>query len=354
MSDKNYYDILGIKKDASVDEIKKAFRRQAVKHHPDQGGDEAKFKELNEAYEVLSNPEKRQRYDQFGSAGLGGKGGFSSAEGFSSGGFNFDFGEGGFGDIFSSIFGNTGRARNQARSVRDIEVVIDIDFKEAISGVEKEINLTLNDVCNTCGGQRAQPGTEVSTCRSCNGQGVRIQVSKTILGNFQQQTTCPECSGSGSTIETPCADCRGRGISQQSKKINIVIPAGIDDGQAIRLRAQGEKNRQGSAGDLYVIIQVKPHKKFTREGDLILSEQSINIVQAALGDKIKVDTIDDKLTLKIPPGTQSGTDFIINKKGVPHLGKDSRGNHIVSIHVEIPTKLNSKQKQLLKDLNLKK
>lgn len=354
MSDKNYYDILGIKKDASPDEIKKAFRRQAVKNHPDQGGDEEQFKKINEAYEVLSNPEKKQRYDQFGEAGLGSQPG-AGAGGFNSGDFSFDFGEGGFGDIFSSIFGNMGGSRQASRSGRDIEVVLDIDFKEAVFGVEKELKLTINDVCPVCEGKRAQPGTKVSTCSTCNGQGYQIKVSRTVLGNIQQQTICPACRGSGSHIETPCKECSAQGVSQQTKTINLVVPAGIGDGQTIRLREQGEKNRQGVAGDLYVVIQVRAHKQFTREGDLILSEQAIDIVQASLGDKIKVETIDGSVTIKIPAGTQSGTDFKIANKGVPHLktNSDKRGDHIVRIVVDIPTKLNTKQKQLLKDLNLK-
>ena len=347
MSDKDYYKILGIPRDASVDEIKKAFRRQAVKHHPDQGGDEAKFKEINEAHEVLSNPEKRQRYDQFGSAGLGGsssagRGGFSSAEGF-----RFDFGDGGLGDIFSSFFG--GQTRQGPKSGRDVEVVLDLDFREAVFGADKEISLTLDDVCIQCQGQRAQPGTEVKDCATCKGTGQRIQVMRTPFGNVRQQVVCPACHGAGTQIKQPCTACSGRGVSQQEKKINLAIPAGIDDGATIRLRGSGESNYQGAAGDLYVIVQVKPDKHFTREGDLILSEETITMTQAALGDNIKVATIDGELTMKIPPGTQSGTDFRLEKKGVPRIKGSGRGDHIVRVIVETPTRLSAKQKKILQE-----
>ncbi len=344
MSNKDYYQILGISKDASVDEIKKAFRRQAVKHHPDQGGDEAKFKEINEAYGVLSNPEKRQRYDQFGAAGVGGSGGFKRAEGF-----NFDFGEGGLGDIFSSFFGSAS-ARNQGpQSVRDVELVLDLEFGEAISGIEKEVTLTLDDVCLQCQGERAQPGSKVKDCATCDGAGQYVKVMKTVFGNLRQQTTCPACHGAGREIKEPCTACRGRGVSQQKKTINLAIPAGIDDGATIRLRNQGEKNRQGMSGDLYVVVQVRPHKHFTREGDLVLSEEVIDMTQAALGDDIKVATIDGEVTMRIPSGTQSGTDFRLNKKGVPHIKGSGRGAHIVRIIVQTPTKLNSQQKKILKE-----
>ena len=347
MSDKDYYRILGVDKNASVDEIKKAFRRQAVKHHPDQGGDEAKFKELNEAHEVLSNPEKRQRYDQFGQAGLGGSGaGFNQGRAQD---FSFDFGDGGLGDIFGSFFGS---GRQQApRSGRDIEIVLSVDFKEAIFGVTKSISLSLDDVCHQCQGQQAQPGTEVKTCATCKGSGHTVRVMRTVLGNLQQQSVCPACRGKGTEIKTPCSACKGQGVRQQKKEIDLSVPAGIEDGATIRLRDHGERNRLGVAGDLYIIVQVAPDKHFTREGSLILSEETIDVVQAALGDKIKVKTIDGQVTMKIPAGTQSGTDFRLDKKGVPHLRGSGRGDHIVRVKVLTPTKLNARQKQTLKDFN---
>ena len=350
MSQKNYYETLGINKDASVDEIKKAFRRKAVKHHPDQGGDEAKFKEINEAYEVLSNSEKRQRYDQFGAEGLGGAGGFRNAGGPTSGeGFSFDFGDGGLGDIFGSFFG-AGRQGQASRSGRNVEVVIDLDFKEAVFGVEKEISLNLEDVCPQCKGERAQPGSKVGQCADCKGSGRHVRLVRTPFGNLQQQATCSTCRGEGSDIKESCTACRGQGVSQQKKTINLSIPAGIEDGATIRLRSHGERNRKGMAGDLYVIIQVQSDKHFTREGDLILSEETINMVEAALGTNIKIKTIDGTVMMKIPAGTQSGTDFRLAKQGVPHLKGSGRGAQIVRVIVKIPTKLNDKQKSLLKSL----
>ena len=344
MSDKDYYKILGIPRDASVDEIKKAFRRQAVKHHPDQGGDEAKFKEINEAYEVLGNAEKRQRYDQFGSAGLGGgRGGPGSAEGF-----RFDFGDGGLGDIFSSFFGG-GQARRGPQSGRDVEVVLELDFREAVFGTEKEISLTLDDVCVQCQGRRAQPGTEVEDCANCKGSGQHVRIMKTPFGNVRQQVVCPACRGEGHRIKRPCTACGGQGVSQQDKKINLAVPAGIDDGATIRLRGSGESNRQGAAGDLYVVIQVRPDKRFTREGYLLLSEETVTMTQAALGDNIKVATVDGEVTMKVPPGTQSGTDFRLEKKGVPKIKGSGRGDHIVRVIVATPTKLTAKQKRVLRE-----
>ena len=343
--EKDYYKILGISKDASVDEIKKAFRRQAVKHHPDQGGDEAKFKEINEAHEVLSNPEKRQRYDQFGAAGVGGGSGagFNRAEGFS-----FDFGDGGLGDIFSSFFGHARGARSPAAG-RDIEIVLQLDFEEAVFGVEKEISLSLKGVCENCKGERAQPGSQVVECATCKGAGRHVKIVKTIIGSFQQEAVCPACRGSGNDIKEPCSACGGQGVSEQRKKINLSIPAGIEDGATIRLRDHGESNRQGVAGDLYVVIQVRPDKHFTREGDLILSEETVDMVQATLGAEISVRTIDGDVNMRIPPGTQSGTDFRLDKKGVPHLKGSGRGAHIVRVIVKTPTKLSGKQKKLMEE-----
>ena len=346
MNDKDYYKILGISKDASVDEIKKAYRKQAFKHHPDQGGDEAKFKEINEAHEVLSNPEKKQRYDQFGSAGLGGQGGaggFSSAEGF-----NFDFGGGGFGDLFDSFFGG-GARRAQRQQARDIEIGLDLDFEEAVFGVTKTISLTINDVCDRCNGQRAQPGSKVTTCTTCDGKGRRVTAMRTVFGNIQQETICPACRGEGNQIKEPCKTCAGEGIRQQQRDLEVEIPAGIGDGMTIRLPGHGEKNRQGAAGSLYVVVSIRPHRHFTREGSLILSEQSISLTEAALGTTIAIETVDGSVKLKIPAGTQGGTDFRLKNHGVSHLKGSGRGDHIVRINVTTPTKLSSAQKKLLAD-----
>ena len=345
MSKLDYYEILGVDKNASADEIKKAFRRQAVTHHPDRGGDEEKFKQLNEAHEVLSNPEKKQRYDQFGHAGVGADG--SGFGGFGQGqDIHFDFGDGSLGDILGSFFG--GRSRQaRAQRTRDIEVAMTLTFEEAVFGVDKEIKLDLDDVCKHCRGSRAEPGKEVKTCETCKGSGQIVNVMRTAFGNIQQQAVCGQCQGEGDIPEQVCSECRGRGISKQSQTINLKIPAGIDDGVTIRLREHGEKNRRSQAGDLYVVVRVKAHKRFTREGDLVLSEATISMAQAALGAEIEVATVEGPVKMRIPPGTQSGTDFKLAKHGVPHLRGSGRGAHIVSILVATPTRLSRQQKDLL-------
>ena len=355
MSKADYYDILGVKKDASADEIKKAFRKKAVELHPDKGGDEKAFKEVNEAYEVLKDKEKRQRYDQFGHAGVGGKsGGFSSGNpfegfgGFSGQNVNFDFG-GGFGDIFDGIFGGGfSQSRNsQAKKGRDIEVELILNFKEAIFGTETEISLNLDDECEHCEGSGAEPGHGMRKCPDCNGSGQQTRTTQTLFGPIQQTVVCPTCDGRGEIPKQNCSVCGGSGISRKKQSIKLKIPAGIDDGATIRLSGHGEAIKGGEKGDLYVNIRVKADKKFTREGDLILSEEKISMIDAALGAEIEVETIDGPLTMKVPAGTQSHTDFKLSGHGVPHLRTERRGAQIVTIIVETPTKLSKKQKELL-------
>lgn len=359
MNKRDYYEILGIKKDASADEIKKAFRRLAVQHHPDkEGGDETKFKEINEAYEVLKDPSKRQRYDQFGHAGVGNGngGGFGNAGGF--GGFgqgqevHFDFGDLGLGDIFESFFGGGGqqRARQQRSRGRDVETQLEITFEQAVFGTEAELNLTLDDICSHCKGTTVEPGHELKTCPTCKGSGQVVNVTRTIFGNVQQASLCPTCSGRGKVPEKECSVCKGNGTERKNQKISLKVPAGIDDGATIRLREHGEAIANGPKGDLYVNVRVKPHKEFTREGNLILSSQHISMVDAALGTEIDVNTVDGLITMKIPAGTQSGTDFKLSGHGVPHLKGNGRGSHIVTIIVDTPTKLNKKQQEILKTL----
>ncbi len=355
MSKADYYDILGVKKDASADEIKKAFRRKAVELHPDKGGDEKAFKEVNEAYEVLKDKEKRQRYDQFGHAGVGGNsGGFSGGNpfegfsGFSGQNVNFDFG-GGFGDIFDGIFGggfSRSRASQKPRG-RDIEVEVNLSFKDAIFGTETTISLNIDDDCDHCEGSGAEPGHGMKKCPDCNGSGQQTRVTQTLFGPIQQTVTCATCDGRGEVPEQDCSVCGGRGISRKKQDITLKIPAGIDDGATIRLSGRGEAIKGGDKGDLYVNIHVKADKKFTREGDLILSEEKISMVDAALGAEIEVETIDGPLTMKIPAGTQSHTDFKLSGHGVPHLRAERRGAHIVTIVVETPTRLSKKQRELL-------
>lgn len=359
MAKRDYYEVLGIGKNASPDEIKKAFRRAAVQHHPDkEGGDESKFKEVNEAYEVLKDPSKRQRYDQFGHAGVGGNGGGNPFSGFGGQGgqnINFDFGDMGLGDIFSSFFGGGEgpRSGRQSRG-RDVETNVDITFEQAVFGTEVDLNLNLEDTCEHCKGNTVEPGHEMKSCEECGGAGQVTRVMRTVFGNIQQATICPKCKGAGKVPEKECTVCHGKGTQRKSQTIGLKIPAGIDDGATIRLREHGEAIANGPKGDLYVNVRVKPHKKFTREGDLILSEETINMVDAALGTTIEVDTVDGPVKMKIPAGTQSGTDFKLSGHGVTHLRRETRGAHIVTVHVETPTKLSKKQQELLQEFKQNK
>lgn len=358
MAKRDYYEVLGVGKSASADEIKKAFRRLAVKYHPDkEGGDEAKFKEINEAYEVLKDPSKRQRYDQFGHAGVGGASGGNPFEGFSGFGgqgqnINFDFGDLGLGDIFNSFFGGGasggGGRRRQARG-RDVETSVEITFEQAVFGTQVDLHLNLEDECEHCKGTTVEPGHELKTCDDCKGSGQVVTVTRTIFGNIQQATVCPKCKGRGKIPEKVCSVCKGKGTQVKKQTIGLKIPAGIDDGATIRLREHGEAVANGPKGDLYVNIRVKPHKKFTREGDLILSEETVSMIDAALGTEIEVDTVDGPVKMKVPAGTQSGTDFKLSGHGVPHLKRETRGAHIVTIDVETPTKLTKRQKELLEE-----
>jgi molecular chaperone DnaJ len=349
MAKRDYYEVLGVGKDASADEVKKAFRQQAIKFHPDkEGGDEAKFKEVNEAYEVLKDPSKRQRYDQFGHAGVGGSaagGGDPFGGGFNGQNVNFDFGD--LGDIFSSFFGGGPQRQRHENRGRDVEVKIDLSFEEAVFGTEEEIHLQIEDTCEHCKGKTVEPGHELKTCATCKGAGQVVHVTRTIFGNIQQATPCPTCRATGKVPEKVCTVCHGKGTQRQSQVMTIKVPAGIDDGAVIRLRERGEAIANGPKGDLYVAVRVKAHKKFTREGDLILSEEHIDMVDAALGTVIDVETVDGTVKMKIPTGTQSGTDFKLTGHGVPHLKGDARGAHIVTVVVDTPTKLSKQQKELL-------
>ncbi|MBC7581695.1 molecular chaperone DnaJ [Aeromicrobium sp.] len=353
MADKrDYYEVLGVKKDASADEIKKAFRRAAIEHHPDQGGDENKFKEVNEAYEVLKDATKKQRYDQFGHAGVGGNGG-GSYEGYGGGfgqgqGQSFDFGDMGLGDIFSSFFGGGGGGGQHRQSRgRDVESRIEITFEQAVFGTESELHLNIEDTCEHCKGTTVEPGYEMKTCDTCEGRGQVVTVARTVFGNIQQAATCPKCKGTGKIPEKVCSVCGGKGTKAKSQHINLKIPAGVDDGATIRLREHGEAIANGPKGDLYVNIRVKPHKQFTREGDLIISSEHVPMVDAALGIEIEVATVDGPVRMKVPAGTQSGSDFKLSNHGVPHMKGSTRGAHIVTIIVDTPTKLNKQQREQL-------
>ena len=355
MAKRDYYEVLGVGKTASADEIKKAFRRKAVELHPDkQGGDEAKFKEVNEAYEVLKDQSKRQRYDQFGHAGVGGASGGSNSYGGFGGewngqNINFDFGDLGLGDIFGSFFGggSQGGSQRQARG-NDVETRVEVTFEQAVFGTETSLRLTLDDTCSHCKGKTVEPGHDLKTCEKCKGAGQVVTAVRTVFGNIQQAVVCPDCKGRGKIPEKVCTVCHGKGTERRTQTIELKIPAGIDDGATIRLREHGEAIADGPKGDLYVHIRVKAHKKFTREGDLILSEEHIDMVSAALGTEIDVDTVDGKARMKVPAGTQSGSDFKLSGHGVPHLRSETRGAHIVTIVVDTPTKLSKEQTDLLK------
>lgn len=359
----DYYEILGVTRGASDDEIKKAYRKLAHKYHPDkQGGDEAKFKEINEAYQVLSDKQKREQYNRFGKdfnqgsagAGQGGFGGFDFS-GFQQGGgngFNFEFGGGDFEDIFSSIFGGaqSGGSRKSRRG-RDIQVDVEISFEEMVNGAERELELYKSVGCDRCQGTGGEPGSETKTCPTCHGAGHVRKVTRGFFQNFAQVVECPECQGSGKVHEKKCSKCGGDGRVKENVKMKIRIPAGIGDGQTITFGGDGEAGPNGApSGDLYVLIHVRAHKDFARSGQDILSAVEIPFSMAALGGETEVDTIDGQLTLKIPAGTRSGEKFRIKGKGIPELGRSVRGNQIVKVNVRIPKRLTRDQKKILEEL----
>lgn len=354
MTKRDYYEVLGVGKSASADEIKKAFRRKAIELHPDkEGGDEEKFKEVNEAYEVLKDQQKRQRYDQFGHAGVGGAsgGGGNPFAGFGGQGqnINFDFEDLGLGDIFGSFFGGQPGGGRSGRAERgnDVETNVEISFEDAVFGTEVKLKLNLEDVCEHCKGTTAEPGHEMKTCETCKGAGQVTRAVRTVFGNIQQQTICPDCHGKGKIPEKLCTVCHGKGTGKKTQEVALKIPAGIDDGATIRLRDHGEAVASGAKGDLYINIRVKSHKRFTREGDLILSEEHVDMIGATLGTEIDVDTVDGPMRMKVPAGTQSGTDFKLSGHGVGSPRGNSRGAHIVTVVVDTPTKLSKEQQELL-------
>lgn len=355
MAKQDYYETLGVSKEASADEIKKAFRKAAVKLHPDkEGGDEVKFKEASEAYDVLKDQQKRQRYDQFGHAGVGGASGGGGGDPF--GGYggqnvNFDFGDGGLGDIFGQFFGGGQQQRQGPRRGRDVETSVTLSFEEAVFGLAKELRLTLDGECEHCKGTTVEPGHSLETCPTCHGAGQQVKVMNTMFGAIQQAVVCDACKGKGKIPEKVCTVCKGKGTEKREQKVTVKIPAGVDDGATLRLREKGEAIGDGARGDLYVHLRVKAHKHFTREGDLILSEEHVTMADAALGTEITAETVDGDVTMKVPAGTQSGTDFKLSNHGVPHLRGEARGAHIVQIIVDTPTKLSKKQKEILEQFD---
>ncbi len=356
---KDYYKILGVEKSASADEVKKAFLKLAHEYHPDKtGGDDAKFKEINEAYQVLGNKEKRAQYDQFGSAGpnMGGFGAGRGFGGFQGGGMNInmdDLGEmfGGFGDIFG--FGSSRSSRGKSRRGADIEAELTVDFEEAAFGAEKEVSLRKKIICDRCHGSGAEPGAKMENCSACGGRGRIRYVQQTILGDIQTENTCRACNGEGKIPSQKCAKCHGSGAINDSVKFKVKIPAGVDDGGRIRLAGYGEAGDKGAAaGDLYLNIRVRHSSKFVREDYDILTKKEITFTQAALGDKVEIETIHGKVELKIPEGTQSGTVFKLKNKGIPHISSKIMGDHLVEIIIKTPKNLTGKQKKTLKELNI--
>ena len=347
MNNTEFYDRLGVSKNASQDEIKRAYRKMSKKYHPDinkEPGAEEKYKEVQEAYETLSDDQKRAAYDQYGpdgANGFGGQGGF--------GGFDGGAGFGGFEDIFSSFFGGGAtRNPNAPRQGDDLQYRVNLSFEEAIFGAEKEVHYNREATCKTCSGSGAKPGTSPVTCGRCHGQGVINVDTQTPLGMMRRQVTCDICHGTGQEIKEPCQTCHGTGHEKQSHKVSVKIPAGVETGQQIRLAGQGEAGFNGGPyGDLFVIINVNPSDKFTRDGSTIYYTLNISFVQAALGDTVEVPTVHGNVEMTIPAGTQTGKTFRLKGKGAPRLRGGSQGDQHVTVKIVTPTKLNDAQKEAL-------
>ncbi|MBE9192955.1 molecular chaperone DnaJ [Gloeocapsopsis crepidinum LEGE 06123] len=351
---RDYYEILGVSRDADKEEIKRAYRRLARKYHPDvnkESGAEERFKEINRAYEVLSEPETRARYDRFGEAGVAG--------GVGVGGFQ-DMGDmGGFADLFESFFSGFSGAGQQARSRRsgpvrgdDLRLDLKLEFREAVFGGEKEIRISHLETCEVCSGSGAKPGTRPRTCSTCSGSGQVRRVTRTPFGSFTQVSTCPTCNGTGQMIEEKCDACEGNGVRQVTKKLKITIPAGVDNGTRLRISSEGDAGqRNGPPGDLYVYLFVNEDAEFRREGINVLSEIKISYLQAILGCRIQVNTVDGPQELLVPAGTQPNTVITLENHGVPRLGNPvSRGDHLITILIDIPTKITTEERELLEKL----
>jgi molecular chaperone DnaJ len=353
LAKRDYYEVLGVSRTATEAEIKKAFRQLARKYHPDMNPDQKeaaaeKFKEVAEAYEVLSDPEKRARYDQFGHAGFS-NGDFS---GFRNMG---DFGFGSFGDLFDVFFNGFGgfgqqQQRRGPQRGADIRMDLELSFEEAAFGVEKELRINRWEECEACGGSGAAPGTKPVVCPRCKGTG-QVRISQSIgFGRFETIQTCDQCRGEGRVIEKPCPTCQGRGKEKKLRQVKLNVPAGVDNGSTLRLGREGEPGvRGGPPGDLYVSLHVRPHKIFTRQGNDVFCEIPISFIQATLGDEIEVPTLDGRTRLKIPEATQPGAVFHLRGKGIPHLQGHGRGDQVIRVNVMIPSRLTDKQKDLLRE-----
>lgn len=352
MNNTEFYDRLGVSKDASQDEIKKAYRKMSKKYHPDINkapGAEEKYKEIQEAYETLGDEQKRAAYDQYGAAGA--NGGFGGGSG-GFGGFDGGAGFGGFEDILSSFFGGGGGMRNPnaPRQGDDLQYRVNLSFEEAVFGVEKEVVYNRESTCSTCSGTGAKPGTSPVTCSRCHGSGVINVDTQTPLGMMRHQVTCDVCHGTGKEIKDPCPTCHGTGHEKKTHKVSVKIPAGVESGQQIRLKGQGEAGFNGGPyGDLFVIINVLPSKQFERNGSTIYYNMDISFVQAALGDTVKVPTVHGDVEMTIPAGTQTGKTFRLKGKGAPKLSGGGQGDQHVTVNIVTPTKLNDAQVEALKN-----
>jgi len=344
---RDYYEVLGVSRDATNDELKKAFRKLAFEYHPDRNredGASEKFKEVNEAYEVLSDANKRAAYDRYGHSGTEGM--------FGRGFEGFDFSNfGGFGDIFEAFFGGSTTTRQAPKRGADIRYKISITFEEAALGCEKEIEITRTEVCPNCSGTGSNPGSQPTRCSACDGTGQVRKVQRSLFGQFINTTVCNQCNGEGRIITDPCKECKGTGLKRQKRRISVTVPPGVDDGNGIRLTGEGEAGtRGGSPGNLFVVLSVARHKYFTREGDDVIYELPINFAQAALGDEVEVPTLYGKNKLKIPSGSQSGEVLKLKDKGIPHLHRGGRGDQLVHVVVVTPESLNKEQRKMFQEL----
>ncbi len=348
---KDYYKILGVDKNASAEDIKNAFRKLAMQHHPDRGGDAEKFKEANEAYRVLSDSQKRGQYDRFGTVDQAPPGTNGWSGGFSGFGGSVNFED--LGDIFGGlgdIFGMGGGRRRQDRG-RDIEIDASIAFLDSVFGTEHTVDVVKAVSCSNCNGTGGEPGAKEMDCPTCRGRGQVTQNRSTMFGTIQTAIPCPSCHGRGKKFERACSICNGSGVERGRRKMSVRIPAGISDGSTIRVSGEGEAGERGrESGDLYVHVRVKPDSRFSRQGDDIINEIRIPFADAALGAVAEVETVDGKASVKIPAGTQPGTVVKLKGKGVPRLRASGRGDHLLTVSVEVPKKLSKKQKQLLEEL----
>ncbi len=355
---KDFYAILGVKKDASEDDIKKSFRRLAHEHHPDKGGDQQKFKDINEAYQVLGDAKKRATYDQYGSAAFeqggmgGGPQGFGGFGGFNQSGFDINFEDmGDLGDILGGMFGFQGGGGGRKKRGADIQTDLTIDFLEAVHGVTKTVKLHKNNPCSTCSGSGAKPGSNMDECKTCKGKGQVEKINRTVFGSIQTAVTCPDCQGKGKTPSEPCKDCDGTGVERKTREFQVAIPAGISDSEGVRIGGEGEfPGAGGHAGDLIVRIRVRSHPHLEREGNDILSRVEVPYSTLALGGETEVETVDGEGSLKVPEGTQAGTVFKLRGKGVPYLHGAGRGDHLVTVMPQVNRKLTKEQRAKLDDL----